>query len=73
MSALLDADTNEIMASQALRSEVDSIMEEAITAAASQGRTIPWSFAQHLVYLTDNMKPYKTSMRLDAMAGRELE
>lgn len=73
LSVVLDAGTDELMGDPATRSLVTELMREVIGAAGACGHPIDDSFVDQMVAMTDAMTPYKTSMKLDAEAGRPLE
>ena len=73
LSVVLDAKTNELMASPATLALVKDLMAEVIATAAATGCHIDPDFSAHLLELTQKMFPYHTSMKLDADAGREME
>ncbi len=73
LSVVLDAGTDEIMADQSTRGLVEDLMIEVLMAAAACGHRIEPDFIDYMLRLTDKMKPYKTSMKLDHEAGRPLE
>lgn len=73
LSVVLDAGTDELMADPATRVLVEQLMHEVTDAAAACGHPIPESFIDEMITTTDAMTPYKTSMKLDAEAGRPLE
>ena len=70
---VLDAKTDELMASSYTQSLVKDLMAEVIAAAAATGCEIESGFPTYLLELTQKMFPYRTSMKLDADAGREME
>ena len=61
------------MADDAIRHLVMSLMQEVVNAAAADHCEIPQSFLDYMMDLTANMQPYRTSMKLDWDAGREME
>lgn len=73
LSVVLDAGTDELMADPAARALVVELMHEVTDAAAACGHPIEDAFIDEMVATTDAMTPYKTSMKLDAEAGRPLE
>lgn len=73
LSVVLDAGTDELMADAGTRALVVELMREVTAAADACGHPIPDSFIDEMVEMTDAMTPYKTSMKLDAEAGRPLE
>jgi len=48
-------------------------MAEVVRGAATQGRQIPTAFVADMVTHTEQMKPYRTSMKIDYDEGRSLE
>jgi 2-dehydropantoate 2-reductase len=72
-SVVLDAGTDELMADPATRALVADLMREVTGAAAACGHPIEDAFIDEMLAMTDAMTPYKTSMKLDAEAGRPLE
>ena len=73
LSVVLDAGTDELMADPSTRALVIELMHEVTGAAAACGHPIEDAFIDEMVATTDAMTPYKTSMKLDAEAGRPLE
>lgn len=73
LSVILDALTNQMMACNATRSLCETIMNEVVAAAAAYDVRIPPDFVQKMLNDTAEMKPYRTSMKLDFDAGRPLE
>ena len=73
LSVLMNATTDEMVRDPILRPLFRNLMADVQTGAAAYGRTIPDSFADLMVELTDKMTPYATSMMLDFRAGREME
>ncbi|MEM6447754.1 MAG: putative 2-dehydropantoate 2-reductase [Cyanobacteria bacterium P01_D01_bin.123] len=73
LSVVLDALTNEMMTCDATRSLCETLMREVVVAAAAYDVRIPDDFVQQMLDHTAEMKPYKTSMKLDFDAGRPLE
>jgi 2-dehydropantoate 2-reductase len=73
LSVVLDAGTDELMADPSTRALVVALMREVTGAAAACGHPIEDAFIDEMVTMTDAMTPYKTSMKLDAEAGRPLE
>jgi len=69
LSVVLDARTDEIMASSEIRNLVEQLMREVVTGASSCDRPIPDSSIDKMLDHTENMKPYKTSMKLDYDRG----
>jgi 2-dehydropantoate 2-reductase len=73
LSVVLDAGTDELMANERTCALVREIMFEVLTGAEACGHPIPGSFAHEMLAATAAMRPYATSMKLDADAGRALE
>ena len=73
LSVVLDAATDELMADPATRTLVAELMREVAGGAAACGHPIEDAFIDEMLATTDAMTPYKTSMKLDAEAGRPLE
>ncbi len=82
LSVVLDATTEELMADEAIQTQILTLMTEVITAAntwaghigeASADRHIPMTWATEMFEATTRMKPYRTSMKIDFDQGRPLE
>lgn len=73
LSVVLDATTDQLMANDYTRSLVELLMREVITGAHSCDRHIPNSFIHKMLDYTHNMKPYRTSMKIDYDQRRPLE
>ncbi|NEQ52199.1 MAG: putative 2-dehydropantoate 2-reductase [Leptolyngbya sp. SIO3F4] len=83
LSVVLNATTNELMADENVKTHIHTLMTEVITAAnawvdhisetADSTRHIPMSWANHMLDTTTQMKPYRTSMKIDFDEGRPLE
>ena len=82
LSVVLDATTEELMADEAIQTQILTLMTEVITAAntwaghigeASADRQIPMAWATEMFEATTRMKPYRTSMKIDFDQGRPLE
>ena len=73
LSVVLNATTEQMMVSKAARSLIQEIMEEVLLGAKSSARAIPDSIIPTLLHMTEQMKPYRTSMKLDYDAGRSPE
>jgi 2-dehydropantoate 2-reductase len=73
LSVALDAGTDELLADPAVRRRAEQLMHEVVAAAAACGHGFDPSFADRMMATTETMTPYKTSMKLDAEAGRPLE
>ncbi|CDN11493.1 2-dehydropantoate 2-reductase [Richelia intracellularis] len=73
LSVILNATTAELMADINTRQLVQQLMEEVLLGAKGSGRVIPQEFVQLMLDYTDNMKPYRTSMKIDYDESRPLE
>ena len=74
LSVVLNQTTDRMMADPAIYARVRALMAEVVaTAQAAEKRTIAPAFVQKMLDDTAKMKPYRTSMMLDADAGRPLE
>jgi 2-dehydropantoate 2-reductase len=73
LSVVLDAGTDELMGDPHTRALVEELMHEVAAAAGACGHPIEAGFVDEMLATTDAMRPYKTSMKLDAEAGRPLE
>ena len=73
LSVVLDASTQEMLASTPIRSLVTDLMDEVIAAARACGSDVDPSFRDEMLATTDAMTPYAPSMKLDHDAGRALE
>ncbi|MEO1593196.1 MAG: putative 2-dehydropantoate 2-reductase [Cyanobacteria bacterium J06632_22] len=83
LSVVLDATTQEMMADARVRSLVEALMKEVVTAANTWGdklsagmtekREIPADFIPYMLTTTEKMRPYRTSMKIDWDEGRPLE
>ncbi|MBW4554741.1 MAG: putative 2-dehydropantoate 2-reductase [Trichormus sp. ATA11-4-KO1] len=73
LSVILNARTDELMADASTRILVEQLMNEVTTGAKSSGRIIPNSFMQTMLNYTAEMKPYRTSMKIDYDERRPLE
>lgn len=74
LTVVLDAQTDELLANQASKDLVRDMMCEVIGAAKAQGvTTLDDSYADRLIEMTKNMKPYSPSMKLDWDYHRPME
>ncbi|MEM9266749.1 MAG: putative 2-dehydropantoate 2-reductase [Cyanobacteria bacterium P01_F01_bin.13] len=83
LSVVLDATTNELMAKEAVKTQIHTLMKEVIIAAnawvdylsdtTGSTRQIPMTWATDMLNATTKMKPYRTSMKIDFDEGRPLE
>lgn len=73
LCTVLDATTDELLATPATRDLVRALMEEVAEGAAATGSALPGDVCEEMLALTDAMRPYDPSMKLDHDAGRPLE
>ncbi len=83
LSVVLNATTQEMMADEGVRSLIEDIMAEVVSTANAWGkklttdsehrREIPTGFIEEMLSTTDQMRPYRTSMKIDWDEGRPLE
>jgi 2-dehydropantoate 2-reductase len=73
LSVVLDARTDELVASPATRALIGQLMAEVIAGARADGRELPAELPEQMLVMTDAMKPYAPSMKLDYDHGRPLE
>ena len=73
LSVVLDAETDAMMADAAVRSIAQALMQEVLQGATACGRAINSNFIDAMLDHTAQMKPYRTSMKLDYDSGRPLE
>jgi 2-dehydropantoate 2-reductase len=73
LTVVLDAGTDELMADPSARALVRSLMAEVGAGAQAVGRPLPDGFIDQMLRSTDEMVPYRPSMKLDFDAGRPLE
>lgn len=73
LSVVLKAETQEIMAHEASKSLVLHLMQEVVRGALAYGRSIEDEFIQRMLIHTEQMKPYRTSMKIDFDEKRPLE
>ncbi len=73
ISVLLRADTREILQHPETARLVKGVMEEVARLAAAAGYPLPEHVVEKNLQDTRVMKPYRTSMLLDHLAGRRLE
>jgi 2-dehydropantoate 2-reductase len=73
LSVILDARTDEIMGNPDTRFLVEELMAEVVAAAKSYGRIISDEFVNKMLYYTEKMTPYRTSMKIDYDEKRPLE
>ena len=73
LSVVLDAGVDEVMADAHARRLAEELMGEVVAAAGKCGRSIADDFVQHMLELTERMKPYRTSMKIDCDLRRPME
>ncbi|PSB04707.1 putative 2-dehydropantoate 2-reductase [Merismopedia glauca] len=73
LSVILDATTDELMGHSGTRHLVEELMQEVALGASACDRHIHPDLIQQMLDLTDQMQPYRTSMKLDYDSGRALE
>jgi 2-dehydropantoate 2-reductase len=73
LSVVLNATTQEMMSNPDSRALAEALMREVMQGAAAQGRAIAPEFVQTMLDHTANMKPYRTSMKIDYDEKRPLE
>jgi 2-dehydropantoate 2-reductase len=73
LSVVLDANTDVLMADPGKRALVEALMREVVAGAAACGHSIEESFVQKMLADTAQMKPYRTSMKIDFDEGRPME
>jgi 2-dehydropantoate 2-reductase len=73
LSVILNATTTELMADTNTRQLIENLMGEVVAGANSSARIIPQNFVQLMLDYTINMKPYRTSMKIDYDEHRPLE
>lgn len=73
LSVVLNATTDQLMSCPATRGLVERLMNEVVAGAAACGKTISPTFVQQMLNDTAKMKPYRTSMKIDADEGRPME
>lgn len=73
LTVVLNATTEQIMKNSFSRQLVKELMEEVRAAALANGATIEESFILDMLNMTDEMRPYSPSMKLDWDNHRPLE
>jgi 2-dehydropantoate 2-reductase len=73
LSVALNASTQEMISNPASRQLAIALMEEVIAVAAAYGRQLGDHYIQQNIDHTEQMKPYRTSMKIDYDEGRPLE
>ena len=73
LTVVLNATTEQIMKNSFSRQLVKELMDEVRAAALANGATIEESFILDMLNMTDEMRPYSPSMKLDWDNHRPLE
>ena len=81
LSVVLNATTEEMMADDEVRSLITTLMREVVTTANAWGeaispstnRSLPADIVNSMLSHTEEMAPYRTSMKIDYDEGRPLE
>jgi 2-dehydropantoate 2-reductase len=73
LSVALNASTKELIENESSYALAEAIMQEVYDAAAAFGRVLPSDAIELTLDHTRHMVPYDSSMRLDFLAGREME
>jgi 2-dehydropantoate 2-reductase len=73
LSVALNATTKELIENVASCAIAEAIMQEVYDAAAAFGRLLPPDAIELTLEHTRQMVPYDSSMRLDYLAGRQME
>ncbi len=73
LSVVLDAGTDELLADASSRALAVDLMAEVVSGGQACGAVIGPGDAELMVTSTEQMVPYRTSMKLDFDAGRPLE
>lgn len=73
LSVVANADTDVLVRESKWRCRVEAIMKEVVECSEADGHPVPADVVQNMIVMTENTKPYASSMKLDAAAGRSLE
>ncbi len=73
LCTVLDASTDALLSDAATRGLVADLMDEVIAASHAIDRPVPPDLRDELLAMTDAMRPYAPSMKLDHDAGRVME
>lgn len=73
LSVVLDAETDEMLANPHIEALAAAMIDEVCEAAAACGAAQPPGLREGMIAMTRTMRPYATSMKLDAQAGRPME
>lgn len=73
LSVVLNSTIEQLLANIHVRTTIEQLMAEIVTAAAAYDRHIPEPFIQKRIQQTAKMKHYQTSMKVDYDLARSLE
>ena len=73
LSVALNASTKDLIENESSYAIAEALMQEVYDAAAAFGRVLPPDAIELTLDHTRHMVPYDSSMRLDFLAGREME
>jgi 2-dehydropantoate 2-reductase len=73
LSVVLNANTDALMADPHTRRLVELIMQEIVADAHAVGVAVDQEIIERMLQYTDNMKPYRTSMKIDFDERRPME
>jgi len=73
LSVVLDAMVDRIVACGETRELAERLMGEVAAASTACGRPVGEEFIRHMMGLTEKMRPYRTSMRIDYELKRPME
>ena len=73
LCTVLDATTEQLLADPSARALVSDLMDEVVAGARATGHELPPGVRDEMLALSDAMRPYDPSMKLDRDAGRPLE
>ena len=73
LSVVLNSTNRELFSNAHVRTSIEQLMAEIVTAAAAYGRHIPEPFIQKRIKQSAAMEDYETSMKVDFNRGRSLE
>jgi len=73
ITVVLNTSTDNLMNNKETRKLIRNLMEEVVAGAAACGEHIESEFIEKMLTMTDNMRPYAPSMKLDYDNHREME
>jgi len=73
LSVVADAETDVLMMTEPHRRRAEAIMREVVALSIADGHGLEDGVVEEMMEMTEKMKPYASSMRLDALGGRALE